>query len=113
MNPAQGVYFRRQDYASFPVRIFIDLVDGLVVGALWLILLSLLLQFKSSRVTAALVLGLLMAVMFGYTVALKRSRFRTLGYRMARVRIVGPDGKTASFSSLTYRLMFAPLGPLN
>jgi hypothetical protein len=32
MNPATGVYFRREDYASFWRRTFVDLVDFAVVA---------------------------------------------------------------------------------
>jgi uncharacterized RDD family membrane protein YckC len=44
---------------------------------------------------------------------LKGLKFRTLGYRAGRVRIVGLDGEAPGYASLTLRLMFAMLGPLN
>ena len=63
--------------------------------------------------TLNLTLAILTAVVSFYLVVLKRSKIGTIGYRVGSVRIVGPDGQTASLSALTYRLLFAPLGPLN
>ena len=55
----------------------------------------------------------LLIVGFGYFVLLKRSRFRTLGYRLLRARIVNLQGSRPSIYALTIRLLFAVLGPLN
>jgi uncharacterized RDD family membrane protein YckC len=66
-----------------------------------------------TRTTLNLTLIIVVLVFFCYFVLLKRSRFRTLGYRAGGVRIVGLDGQTPRWTSLTFRLMFALLGPLN
>jgi len=114
MKPADGVYFRSEDYASFWLRLLIDVVDALAVGAVCFVLAIVLwAAFPPTRLTLNLTLATLTAVVFLYLVVLKRSKIGTIGYRLGRVRIVGPDGQTASLSALTYRLMFAPLGPLN
>jgi hypothetical protein len=49
---------------------------------------------------------------FAYFVILKRSRFRTLGYRLGQIKIVGLDGQPPTYLSLSLRLMFGLLGPL-
>ncbi|HMD72136.1 MAG TPA: RDD family protein [Bryobacteraceae bacterium] len=53
------------------------------------------------------------AVVFGYFVLLKPSKIGTVGYRLGGVKIVGPDGQPANLFSLTLRLTFMVLGPLN
>jgi uncharacterized RDD family membrane protein YckC len=112
VNATHGTYFRRDDYAGFWLRLLIDVIDLLVVGgaclliaAAWIILLP--------SVRIKLLLAACTAFVFCYFVPLKRSRMRTLGYRIGRVRIVGVDGGPASFFALSLRLAFATLGPLN
>jgi uncharacterized RDD family membrane protein YckC len=53
------------------------------------------------------------AILFGYFVLLKRSKAGTLGYLVCDVRVVGLDGRPASFLSLILRTMFAVLGLLS
>jgi hypothetical protein len=69
--------------------------------------------FSSFENVRALVLPGWAAIAFGYFVVLKRSKGGTLGYRIAGVKIVGLDGRPASWSALTLRLLFAVFGPLN
>jgi uncharacterized RDD family membrane protein YckC len=110
----QGVYFRREDYASFWIRLLVDLIDLLAFSALCLVLTVLVLAiFPFDRSILNLVILIWVAVAFAYFAILKRSRFRTLGYRVGQVRIVGLDGRAPSYLSLTLRLMFGMLGPLN
>jgi uncharacterized RDD family membrane protein YckC len=52
-------------------------------------------------------------VAFAYMVLLKRSKWGTLGYRWGGGRIVGLDGRTPGIASLTLRLAFAMIGPVN
>jgi uncharacterized RDD family membrane protein YckC len=114
MTAATGVYFRREDYASFWVRLLVDVVDFMVFGAfslavaivIWMIL-------PTNRATMNLILLVSLAAGFFYFVVVKRSQFRTLGYRVGRVRIVGLDGQAPSYSSLILRSVFGILGPLN
>jgi uncharacterized RDD family membrane protein YckC len=53
------------------------------------------------------------AVWFAYFVLLKRSTFRTLGYRAAGAQIVNLQGGRPTIPSLLARLFFAFVGPLN
>jgi uncharacterized RDD family membrane protein YckC len=48
---------------------------------------------------------------YWYFVIVKHSRFNTLGYRLARVRIVDVYGRLPSVSALSLRLLFAIGGP--
>jgi uncharacterized RDD family membrane protein YckC len=109
MDPVSGIYFRREDYASFWLRLLIDLIDGVTVlvfcGAAFLVLCLFL--------PGKLVLLVCAGILFCYFVLLKRSSGGTLGYRVAGVRIVGLDGRSAGLFPLTLRLMFMVLGPVN
>lgn len=110
MEPLTGVYFRRNDYAGFWRRLLIDSVDLIVIGVgcltsfavVWMVLPS-----------AGLILASWGTAFFSYFVLLKRSGVGTVGYRVGGVRIVGYDGEKPSISSLTLRLLFGVLRPLN
>jgi uncharacterized RDD family membrane protein YckC len=114
MQPAEGVYFRREDYASFWLRALVDVIDFVVVGVVCAVLvIPLAAILEPDRLLLNLTFATCAAVAFCYFVVLKRSRFRTVGYRVGRVRIVGLDGLPASWGALTMRLGFAFLGPMN
>ena len=108
------MYFRREDYASFWLRVLVDVIDLLVFGAICLaLILPVAIILPRSKSTLDLILLILASVAVAYFVVLKRSRFRTLGYRAGRIRIVGLDGRIPSYLSLLLRLIFAMLGPIN
>ena len=109
MKPADGVYFRRADYAGFWRRLLVDVVDGLTILVVCVILSAAVWLIHPS---GGLILNSWAAAMFAYYVLLKRSK-GTLGYRLGGVRIVGQDGQRASILALTLRLLFGVLGPLN
>jgi uncharacterized RDD family membrane protein YckC len=114
MKTDTGVYFRTEDYASFWRRLLADVIDVFAVALVWTTLTIVLLSaFPSSETTLDLTLATCTGTTFCYLVVLKRSKIRTAGYRAAGVRIVGLDGKTASWSALVLRLVFVPLGPFN
>jgi uncharacterized RDD family membrane protein YckC len=52
-------------------------------------------------------------VSFLYFVLLKRSSFRTPGYKLGHVRIVTLQGERPSIAALTLRTLFMFIGPLN
>jgi uncharacterized RDD family membrane protein YckC len=105
-KPETGVYFRRGDYAPLWKRFLVDIADMIVAAIAWAVVFV----FAPSRDPA---LAIYAVIVFCYFVPLKRSRFRTLGYRLGGVRIVGLDGCPPGYWALTMRLMFAFLGPLN
>ena len=109
MDATTAVYFRRQDYAGFWLRLLIDLVDSVVAGIACILVLLALLGVAGGRT----ILLIWAAIAFCYFVLLERSKLGTAGYLVAGVKIVGPDGQRASFFSLTLRFSFMVLGPLN
>jgi uncharacterized RDD family membrane protein YckC len=109
-----AVYYDNHDYVSVWRRLAIDLVDVCVAAVLSLAASAVLSLFIENRDPVALgVLTAWIGVWFSYFVLLKRSRYRTVGYILAKSRIVSLQGSTPSVASLTLRLMFAVLGPLN
>lgn len=109
-----GVYYAPSDYLGTGKRLLIDVVD--VFAAIILSLLATAIGFfvvTTEESNELVVLTAWFVVWFAYFVLLKRSRFRTLGYVMARARIVNLQGERPSISSLTIRFLFAMFGPLN
>jgi uncharacterized RDD family membrane protein YckC len=114
VKTALGVYFRREDYAPFWLRLLVDVIDLLAFGAMCAALaVAVAIVIPVSRSMVNLILLAWLATAFSYFVILKRSRFRTLGYRLGRIKIVGLDGQPPTYFSLSLRLMFGILGPLN
>jgi uncharacterized RDD family membrane protein YckC len=109
-----GVYFLRKDYAGFWRRLFVDAID-LAVAALACVAVAALIlrEGPMNKQVLDIMLAACAVIFFCYFVALKRSRFRTLGYRACGVRIIGIDGGLPNWSSLTLRLLFIFLGALN
>jgi hypothetical protein len=114
VQPPEGVYFRRDDYASFWRRVLVDLIDFAVAGLLWLLLFfALWAVFPLQNWPAELIMTAGALTTFGYFVVLKGSRFRTAGYRLGRVALVDLKGQPPSWGTLILRASFAALGPFN
>ncbi len=109
MDTVGGVYFQRDDYASFWLRLLVDLIDAVIAVVLCSLAFLALWVFAPLN----LILFAWAAIFFCYFVLLKRSRAGTLGYRMGGVRIVGIDGQRAGLIPLTVRMLFMVLGPIN
>ena len=111
---ATGVYYRPEDYLGVARRLLIDIVDVTVAGPLSvLVFYAAYTPAPDWEHAPGVALLLFAAVWFSYFVLLKRSRFRTLGYKAARARIVNLRGERPSILSLFGRLLFAFVGPLN
>jgi uncharacterized RDD family membrane protein YckC len=109
MTTSTGVYFRREDYASFWRRLIVDFIDAATVGLVCTIAIIGLWAF----VPGNLILIVCVMIFFCHFVLLKRSKGGTLGYRMGGVRIVGLDGQRPGILALTIRMLFMVLGPIN
>jgi uncharacterized RDD family membrane protein YckC len=112
MKAIDGVYFRREDYAGFWLRSLVDVIDVLVIGAVCSAL-AMALWSQSITWILDLFLGTCAIVGFCYFVVLKWSRIGTLGYLVCGVRVVGLDGRRATFRALAFRTLFAVLSPLS
>ena len=114
MSENVGVVYATDDYIGVGKRLLIDVVDMLVATVASVLLTLLFVLIWPWRNSAGLIaLGLWATVWLGYLVLLKRSRFRTLGYRLAGAKIVNLQGQTPSVASLLIRLLFVVGGPAN
>jgi hypothetical protein len=109
-----AVIYAIDDHAGTFRRLFIDVIDTAVVVIVAVALTMVVAAIAPQPEFAALA-GLLIwtAVFFLYFVVLKGSRFRTLGYLLARTRIVNLRGERPGYLPLTGRLAFVVLGPFN
>lgn len=105
----EGVYYRRQDYAGFWRRLLVSTIDALVAlaGLLALLLIGNAVM-PASGMPVAFFSWLILSYL--YFVVCKRSRARTVGYRLGRVRIVGIRGDSPSSWLVTFRLLLALMG---
>jgi len=105
----EGIYYRRRDYAGFWRRLFVSTVDAVVAlaGLLGLMLIGNTMM-PGNGMALAFVIWLIL--FYWYFVIAKRSRARTLGYRLGRVKIVGIQGDSPTTARLTFRLVFAMIG---
>jgi uncharacterized RDD family membrane protein YckC len=108
------VCFSPGDYAGFWCRLTAELVDLCAVAILGIVVTAIVVVAAPAEAPGdAVLLTGLMALVYGYFVVLKRSRVRTLGYRLARVHIVDVHGRPPGLGPLTVRLLFGVAGPFN
>jgi uncharacterized RDD family membrane protein YckC len=109
-----AVWFFPSDYAGFWRRVAVALVDATVIVLLLLVVtVTVALLDPTGSVSDVPLVAGWAALIYGYFVLLKRSRFRTAGYRLAGVRIVDAGGHAPGLGALSVRLGFGVLGPLN
>lgn len=113
----QAVWFFPSDYAGFWRRLAAESADlvvmaGVLLAAALVVTVVLPAERSDERLLAVL-LTTWLACLFGYFVVLKRSRVGTVGYWMARIRIIDAQGRRPGLAPLTLRLGFAIFGPFN
>ena len=110
-----GIYFSSEDYIGLGRRLLIEAVDAIIALVLWLlltILIALMLP-PDDAVLMRVMFWTGVALLLLYFVGMKRSSRRTLGYVLARARLVDLQGQSPSWLSLLVRLSFIVFGPLN
>ena len=111
---SEGVYYNREAYAGFWLRLMVDVIDISAIMSISIVFTILFMKVLTPSEQFIPVLFVLWAgLWFIYFVLLKRSNFGTLGYKLCRVRIVNLRGERPSILALTFRLIFAAIGPLN
>lgn len=112
-----GVYYDMDDYAGFMRRLAVQLIDALVLLAIGMALAGIVFAISSSVSPThepILLLCLLWAAsLWLYLVPLKRSRFRTVAYRLLGLMIVTTRGERPSLWIMTCRAMMWIFGPFN
>ena len=115
----KGVVFQPGDHAGVVRRLIASAIDGLVLFVGWVVLVSLWISMAGVPGITPWTLGpAWMLTAFAYVVLLKRSRLRTLGYRLAGLRVVDLRGGCPGLLPMTirgglYLLGVAPLDVLS
>ena len=105
-----GVYYGADQYVGFGRRFAIFLIDGIVLfAALVAASTAWIFAFDVEHFGMLCLADAVLA--WAYLVPLKRSRLRTLGYRLTRARLVTLRGERPSLFMLSFRELFWVLGP--
>lgn len=111
------VYYEYKDYAGFWRRaaaVLVDLAGLCVLLALFATVCWLLgSTIEEAQDPPAWLWACLLTISYLYLTVLKRSRIRTPGYWVTGVRIVNLKGKPPSIWTMTLRLFWWVLGPIN
>jgi uncharacterized RDD family membrane protein YckC len=99
-----GVVFAPGDLASFGRRLIASVVDGMVLFLIWAVVFNVWVALKGTTGFNGATLGPAgMLAAFLYLGPVKRSRLRTVGYRLAGVRLVSLWGDRPSLPALALR----------
>lgn len=111
----EGVYYSHDDYPGLVRRFCVVVIDLGLLVLTGVLIASGLTMFPSHHWRLAATIGLLFWLLqcFLYLTVMKRSRFRTLGYRVCRVQLVSSSGSRPSMFAMTFRLMIWLFGPIN
>jgi uncharacterized RDD family membrane protein YckC len=104
-----GVYFKSDDYVGLGPRIVILIVDTLVLVAIVWVIAFAWMGFIGDYIGGFS--GIIALVVWIYSVPLKRSKLRTIGYRLAGAKLVTLKGKRPSLFMLTLRSLLWMFGP--
>jgi uncharacterized RDD family membrane protein YckC len=108
-----GVYYNKEAFLGTWSRVAIGLIDLGVVGITSAIFAAIMsVSLPPPTAPALSVIGVLL-IGAGYFVFLKRTAFRTIGYRMFQVRVVDFQGNRPSIFQMVNRALFLALGPVN
>ncbi|WP_261340238.1 RDD family protein [Rhodopirellula islandica] len=98
-------------------RLFAMMVDGAIltlVGiANWILLALLFYVLETNRSPETLHLAIWVTIIWIYMTVIKRSWLRTIGYRLAGLRIVDTRGSRPSLTRMTLRMLMWIFGPFN
>lgn len=116
-----GVYYRRDDYASFLRRLTANLIDVVVLYFAMVVLAVVLDYFYYNLGVISLSYGAFTCFIFaviclvpwGYLTICKASSLRTLGYRVAGLKIVTLAGQSVPWYQMSFRLFLWIFGPFS
>jgi len=111
----RGVLYDVHDYVPFWRRVIISIVDILVIIVTGIVLAVVFAVFTDAtdEQLDVMIPSVFLLVSLGYLVVLKRSRLRTVGYRLFDARIVTLAGTRPGVWQMVQRLGFGILGPAN
>ena len=107
----QGVFFATEDYVGILRRIVIQIVDSVVLVAVFVLTSTIYSTIVNEFDGRFLLVYATFAWL--YLTVFKASRIWTVGYWIAGCRIVNLRGKRPSVIRMTFRLLLWVLGPFN
>jgi uncharacterized RDD family membrane protein YckC len=112
-----GVYYAMSDYAGFLRRVVVIAIDTtvlLVIGVcLWFPILTVWWAVIPERDPSGFFLLAWIVSAWLYLTVLKRSRVRTVAYRLLGLKIVTTKGERPSLLAMTFRMFMWMFGPFN
>src|SRR5437763_1912749 len=97
------VYYAAEDHVHLGRRLLIDLIDGFLLGCLWLFtLIALFIANPSPETSRTIFWSAILGSTLFYLVLLKYFA-RTLGYLICDARVVNLQGKRPSILALALR----------
>ncbi len=106
-----GVYFDANDYIGFSPRLVILAVDTIVLQVIAWILAFIWINIAGDY--NGVFVAMLLFASWLYVVPLKRSKFRTIGYRITGAKLVTLQGTRPSLTMMTFRSLLWMFGPCN
>lgn len=107
-----GVFYSKQDYAGFWIRVLawgIDLAVVLAVIFIYSMIYGYALPGNELSLNVFLISSFLTC--FLYLAILKRSDLSTLGFRLAKIKIVNLKGEIPSIFTMSLRFLLLAFGP--
>ncbi len=110
-----GVVFNENDYAGMPSRIIIIILDLIMVSIVFVAGYSLDSYLYESYYTNSFANSLFISLFISYLylTVIKASKIGTLGQLVTNTKIIHINGKKPNIFTMTYRLIFWVLGPIN
>jgi uncharacterized RDD family membrane protein YckC len=104
----KGLIFNQNDYAHFLSRLFADVIDAIIiiVGYILIVLLS-----PEYYWNIPMLIWLSLSAI--YLVYFKAFTEGTIGYRIAKIKLIDYYGNRPSIWAVLMRTLFAIFGPLN
>lgn len=107
-----GVIYEKKEYAGFLKRVVIALVDIIVIGVVSVCCLYVtyfIFYYEDTFYKFNFFFTLIFSIF--YLAVLKRSRFRTVGYILTRVKVVDLNGQRPSIFKMILRVLLQLIGP--
>lgn len=112
-----GIYFALDSYAGLFRRMSVVVTDSIILliaaVVIWVPLVIFLWDPQTGSTPDELFFALWITLVWFYLTAIKRSRFRTIGYRLCGLQIVTTRGKRPTLTAMTFRLVMWVFGPFN
>jgi len=116
----EGVYYQDDAYAGFVRRLMVIAIDSVILVVLGLTIWIGLMFFVWDATIgdlrwdpSGIFLLTWLAIAWVYLSVLKPSKWRTVGYRLTGLKIVGIRGQRPSIVRMTFRMLLWLFGPFN